>query len=163
MILLIAFLTVGGMIAFVVNFLAGSGTMLNTFISSFITVSTIIVLSMIFLVCFIVSVYSAIAAVAERQSVMSSIKKSTGLLRKSPGAILLCIVLFAGAVALNAVIFGAKMPLGVIPVLGPMLSIAVSLLGAVFHSYAAVVIWASMTVYFLRSTDYPVHTADYEI
>jgi hypothetical protein len=162
-VLLIAILSVSGISAFVLKSFAGSGTMLNTFISSFIMVSTIIVLSMILLACFIVSVYSAIAAVAERQSVIISIKKSAGLLRKSPGAMLLCIVLFAGAVVLNAVIFGVKMPLGVIPVLGPMISIAVSLLGVVFHSYAAVVIWASMTVYFLRSTDDPVHAADYEI
>jgi hypothetical protein len=163
MVLLIAFLTIGGFSAFVITSLAGSGSMLHTFISSFITVSTIIVLSLIFLVCFIVSAYSAVAAVAERQSVMSSIKKSTDLLRERPGSIVLCVVLFAGSAVLNIVIFGVKMPLGVIPVLGPMMSIAVSLLGAVFYSYAAVVIWASLTVYFLRSTDEPVHAADYEI
>jgi hypothetical protein len=150
--LLIAVGVLSGIGAAVVQFLSGAESTLKVFISSFITVSIVILGIIVFSISFVVIIYSIVTSVIERGGVLDSIKKTIGFLIKKPEAILFCILLFVGVVIINLVLFVLELPLGKIPGIGFGVDIILSLLSTVFHSYAAIVVWAALIAYYIKAT-----------
>jgi hypothetical protein len=91
------------------------------------------------------------------------IKKTFDFLKQKPEAFLFYFILFAGSIIANSIFFVLKMPFNMVPVLGPVMNIVLTLFSALFQSYLALVIWSSLIMYYVRGTNYPVYSAEYEI
>ena len=163
-VLFVAFTVSGVLIAAIIQVLAGGGGgILELFFSSFIMVSVIILSIIFFSACLIFTGYSMVVSVMNGNGSMDCIKKTFDFLKQKPEAFLFYFILFAGSIIANSLFFVLKMPFNAVPVLGPVMNISLTLFSAVFQSYLALVIWSSLIIYYLKGTDYPVHSAEYQI
>jgi len=104
-------------------------------------------------------VYCILSSVLEEKGALDSIKKTFNFLKKNPRAFLFFIILFAGAIIINLVFFIIMIPLGMLPFINIMLY----LVSVVFQNYLSVVVWSSLTVYYIKAVNYPVYSATYDI
>ena len=163
-VLFVAFAVSGVIIAAIIHVLAGGGGgILELFFSSFIMVSVTILSIIFFTACLIFTGYSMVVSVMNGNGSMDCIKKTFDFLKQKPEAFLFYFILFAGSIIANGLFFFLKMPFNAVPVLGPVMNISLTLFSAVFQSYLALVIWSSLIIYYVKGTDYPVHSAVYEI
>lgn len=163
MVLFIAFTISGVIIAAIIQALAGGGGILELFFSSFIMVSVIILSIIFFVACLIFTGYSMVVSVMNGNGSMDCIKKTFDFLKQKPEAFLFYFILFAGSIIANGLFFVLKMPFNAVPVMGPVMNIALTLFSAIFQSYLALVVWSSLIIYYVKGTDYPVYSAAYEI
>ena len=162
-ILLLAFMLIAGVVMAGVQMLSGSGTTIEMFLRSFIVISGVILGALAFIAFFVLSIFSVLACVTERAGAMNSIKRAAGFLKDRPLAFLYCILLFAGAVFINILFYGLKIPFSMLPLIGPVMNIFMTLAGVVFQSYILLALWASLVAYYIKVTEHPVYAAEYEI
>lgn len=162
-VLLIAFLIISAVATASVNFLSGSTTFIGMYFKSFLLVAVMIFGAMTFFASLVFSIYAVVICVIERAGAVDSIKKTLGFLKGKPMAFLYCILLFAGAAVLNVLLFTVKVPVSFVPLLGPLFSIILSIMSVLIQSYISIAVWASLVAYYIKVTNYPVYTAEYEI
>jgi hypothetical protein len=162
-VLFTSFTISGGIIAAIIQALAGGGGILELFFSSFIMVSVIILSIIFFVACLMFTGYSMVVSVMNGKGAVDCIKKTFDFLKQKPEAFLFYFILFAGSIIANSIFFVLKMPFNMVPVLGPVMNIVLTLFSALFQSYLALVIWSSLIMYYVRGTNYPVYSAEYEI
>jgi len=161
--MLFVFLIIAGAVTAAVQSLSGGGTTIDMFFRSFVVVSTVIFGMIIFLAAIVVSVYSLVASVVERGGAADSMKRTAGLLKDKPAAFLFCIAVLAAALVCNIAFFALKIPFSVLPLLGAAMSMVIVPLSVAVQSYIAIAVWASLTAYYIKATNYPVYAASYEI
>jgi hypothetical protein len=159
----ISLVVTGGIAAGAGWIVAGTDTALEVFFSSFVSLSIMILIIMIFLAYFIFAVYSVVASFIDGSGVMDSIRRSYYFLKQKPAAFLFCAVLIIGFIALNLVFFLLRIPFSIDPVMAPIVNILFSLMNAVFQAYLGIVVWSSLIVYYVKGTNYPIYSATYEI
>ena len=159
----IAFVVTGGIAAGAGWIVAGTDTALEVFFSSFVSLSIMVLIMMVFLAYFIFAVYALMACFIDGGGVMDSIRRSYCFLKQKPAAFLFCAVLITGFIALNLVFFLLKVPFSIDPVVAPVVNILSSIMNALLHAYLAIVVWSSLIVYYVKGTNYPVYSATYEI
>ncbi|NOZ68190.1 MAG: hypothetical protein GXP46_02850 [Deferribacteres bacterium] len=134
---------------------AGGERTIEVFLRSFVTVSIIVFTIMIFIAGAVFSVYCMAASVVEKKGAVDSVKSTFVFLKRKPEAFLFYIILIAGIVGASLVFFILGLPFRVIPVLAPVMNIALSLMNIVFQAYLMVVMWGCLIVYYIKGTDYP--------
>ncbi len=149
----------GGIAAAYANTVMGTGSTLEIFISAFALLSTVIFSVLILLAGVVFGVYSLVVLVTDQAGVLDSIGRTYDFLKRTPHAFLYYMVLIAGFIALYTVFYSLQIFVSVIPFIVP-LAYTVSVL---FQSYLAVILWSSLIVYYVKSTNYPVYTPAYEI
>jgi hypothetical protein len=163
MVILIAIITSGGIVATLVHTLAGKGSTLEMFFSSFVVISIAVFGSVILVAGLILVVYSIVASVIEEKGATDSVKKAYDFLKGKPAAFLFYIVLIAGIITANVIYYTLQVSLQMVPVLGSFLSVASFIINAFFQSYLALVVWSALIIYYMKGTNYPISSASYEI
>jgi hypothetical protein len=158
-ILFTAVIISAGIVAGFIQGFSWTETPLEVFFSSFVMSSIIILSTIFFLIWLIFMVYSILSSVLEGKGLLDSIKNTFNFLKKNPRAFLFFIILSAGAIAINMVFFIIMIPLGMLP----FINILLYLVSIVFQNYLSVVVWSSLTVYYIKASNYPVYTATYDI
>ena len=161
--LLIAFLLISTVATASVNFISGSATFIGVYFKSFLLVAVMIFGLITFIASLVFSAYAVVICVIERAAAVDSIRKTWGFLKGNPMAFVYCIMLFAGAAVLSVLLFTVKIPVSFVPLLGPLFSIILSIMSVLVQSYISVAVWASLVAYYIKVTNYPVYTAEYEI
>ncbi len=156
--LLIALLIISVIIMAVVNFISGSIAFLAMYLKSFLVVALIIIGAITFIASFVFSAYAVVICVIERVGAVDSIKKTVSFLIDRPVALLYCIFLFAGAVVLNVLLFTVRVPVGFVPLLGPLFSFVLSIMSVLVQSYISVAVWASLIIYYMKCMNYPAYS-----
>ena len=80
-------------------------------------------------------------------------------IKEKPQSLLFCIILFLGIVIANAAFFSLQIPMQFMPFMMPL----VYLLNALGQSYLIIVMWSALIMYYIKSVNYPVYSAGYEI
>jgi hypothetical protein len=155
----IAFVITGAAIAAFTGALTETGSTLEMFFSSF-SFMTIVVLSIILVLYSLVfAVFSSLGLVVDGKGVMESIGRTFRFLNRTPHAYVYYLVLVAGFIVVNAVLYGLQVPVSLIPFFTPLLYV----FNAFIQSYLAIVLWSSLIVYYVKATNYPVYSSTYEI
>ncbi len=162
-ILFVTFILLSVIIAAIQQAFTGTESTLEIFFRSFVLLTIVIFGIIAFLICLIFAVYSVVASVIEGGGVIDSVKKSFNLLKQKPQPFLLYIILVVGVVAANFIFYGVQISFNMVPGMGPLFTLAFYLINAFFHSYLAIVVWSSLVVYYVKSTNYPVYSSTYEI
>ncbi len=145
----------GGILAAAAQTFSGGERTIEVFLRSFALVSIIVFTIIIFIAGTVFSVYCMVASVVEKKGAVDSVKSTFVFLKKKPEAFLFYIILIAGIVAASLVFFILGLPFRVIPVLAPVMNIALSLMNIVFQAYLMVVMWGCLIVYYIRGADHP--------
>ncbi len=161
--LLIAFLLISAVAAALVSFISGSTTFIGIYFKSFLLLAVILFGAITLFASFVFSTYSVVICVIERASAMDSMKKTFVFLKDKPMAFLYCILLFAGAVVLSVLLFAIRVPIGFVPLLGPLFSSILWIMSFLIQSYISVAVWASLVAYYIKVMNYPVYTAEVDI
>lgn len=157
--LCIAFVITGGTIAAITGALTETGSTLEMFFSSF-SLMTIVVFSIILVFYGLVfAVFSSLGLVIDGKGVMDSMGRAFRFLNRTPHAFLYYLVLVAGFISVNAVLYGLQIPMSALPFFTPLMYV----FNAFIQSYLAIVLWSSLVVYYVKSTNYPVYSSTYEI
>ena len=149
----------GGLAAAHANTMMETGSTLELFFSSFALLSMVIFSIFVLLAGLVFGVYSVVVLVTNQEGVLDSIGRTFNFLRHTPRAFLYYLILIAGFIAVYAVFYSLQIFVSVSPFILP-LAYTVSML---FQSYLAMVLWSSLIVYYVKSTNYPVYTPAYEI
>jgi len=149
----------GGLAAAHANTMMETGSTVELFFSSFVFLSMVIFSILVLLAGLVFGVYSLVVLVTEQEGVLDSIGRTFNFLRQTPGAFLYYLILIAGFIAVYAVFYGLQIFLSVVPFIWPL----AYTLSVLFQSYLAMVLWSSLIVYYVKSTNYPVYTPAYEI
>lgn len=160
--LLAAFIAAGGIIAAVIYGFSKADTTLEVFFSSFALMATIIFGAIIFLLWFMLMLFSIIASVIEEKGAMESVKRVFVLLKEKPQALMLFLALFAGIIVINIISIALMVPLNMLFMFAPV-SIMLSFVSAVVQNYLVITAWSALIIYYIKATDHPVYTATYEI
>ncbi len=161
--LFIALVLFGGISAAIVQVLTAGRGVMEVFFNSFVLVSMISFSIIYILACIVFSAYSMVISVTDGTDSMECIKRTFDFLKQRPGAILFFFILLVGGGGVNFMFFILKMPFSMVPVLGQMMNIVLTLFSAVFQGYIAIVIWSSLIAYYLKIIDRPVNSTIYEI
>ena len=127
-----------------------SESLIGIFLSSMLTVTSIVVSIFVIIAGFMFAFYSMIISVMEGKGSTYSIRVACGFLKSRPQAMLLYLILFAGVIAIHIIFFGVKIPFNMVPFLAPFINIAITIINVVFQSYVAVFMWSSLIVYYLK-------------
>lgn len=158
-ILFAAVILSAGIVAGFIQGFSWAETPLEVFFSSFVMSSIIILSTIFFLTWFMFMVYCILSSVLEEKGSLDSIKNTFNFLKKNSRAFLFFIISFVGAIIINLVFFIIMIPLGMLP----FVNIVLYLVSVVFQNYLSVVVWSSLTVYYIKASNYPVYTATYDI
>ena len=161
--LFIAFVLSGGIFVAIVQVLTAGRGVLEAFFNSFVMISITSFSIIYILACLVFSGYSMVISVMNGMDSMGCIKRTFDFLKQRPGAFLFFFILLIGGGSVNFLFFILRMPFSMVPVLGQMMNIVLTLFSAVFQSYIAIVIWSSLMAYYLKWTDHPVDSGVYEI
>ena len=156
---IIATLVVGGIAAAIMKSLSGSETAIEVFFNSFVTIFIIIFSVIIILTSIIFAVFSLVISVVTMEGAMASMSRAYNFIKEKPQSLLFCIVLFIGIITANAMFFSLQIPMQFMPFMMPL----VYLLNALGQSYLIIVMWSSLIMYYIKSANYPVYNAGYEI
>jgi len=162
-VLIIAFLLISSFVTVIVNLISGSTTFIGVYFKSLLLVAVVIFGAITFIASFVFSVYAVVACVIERAGAVDTLKKTFNFLKDKPMSFVYCLLLFAGAVVLNILLFTFRVPFSFVPLLGPAMGIVLSFMSVLIQSYISVALWASLIAYYVKITDYPVYSAEYEI
>jgi hypothetical protein len=158
-VLLAACIVAGGLTAAVVQGISGSGSTLEVFFSSFAMLTIIVFVMLAVLAGIVFTVYSIVILVIEGKGVMESIGSTFNFLKQYPQALLFYVFLLFGIIAANAIYYGIQLSLISIPAVTPLMY----LLNAFFQGYLSIVVWSSLIAYYVKRSDYPVYSSNYEI
>ncbi len=161
--LFIALAVFGGIFIVIVQVLTAGRGVMEVFFNSFLMVSITTFSIIYILACLVFSAYSMVISVTNGTDSMDCIKRTFDFLKQKPGAFLFFFILLIGGGSVNFMFFILKMPFSMVPVLGQMMNIVLTLFSAVFQSYIVIVIWSSLIAYYLKITGRPVNSAVYEI
>ncbi len=156
-VLVVVCLIIGGVVFSVVHTSSGAGTTAEVFFHSFLSMSALVFGVLILVAASVFYLYSIVVSVYEKTGTADSMKRAYRFLTSRPAGALHCIVLFAGAIALQTGILFLKVPFQIMPIMGALFIIAVALFSAVFQSYITVVVWASLLAYYKKATACPGH------
>ncbi|UCH79718.1 MAG: hypothetical protein JSW20_08135 [Nitrospiraceae bacterium] len=157
--LIIFTLIIGGISATIMNTISGTESTIEVFFSSFITIFIAIMSIVIILASIIFTVYSLVISVVTMEGATASISSAYNFIKEKPQALVFSIILFFGMIAVNAVFFSLQIPIQFMPFMTPF----VYLLNALGQSYLIIVMWSSLILYYIKSVNYPVYSAGYEI
>lgn len=141
----------------------GAESMLETFINSFVAVFITIIAVITFLVAIVFAVYSIVISIIESKGAVDTAKKTFEFLRQKPHAILFYLVLLAVIIAVSLIFYGFQIPVRLAPLMLPFLDIFFYIINAFFHGYLVLIMWSSLTQYYVKKTGYPVNNTGYEI
>jgi hypothetical protein len=158
-VLCLVFMIFGGIVSAVAQGAAASDSALELFLNSFVMLTVAIFSIIIALAGFIFTVYSMMIMVIEGKGVTDSIRRALNFLKQMPQAFLFYIILLIGSVALHTILYGLQLSFGVISFISPL----AYFINAFIQGYLTIFVWASLIVYYLKTTKYPVYSASYEI
>lgn len=157
-------LTIMGGIVFAVNHsVSGAESMLETFLNSFMIVFITIIAVIIFLVAIVFAIYSIVISIIEGKGAVDTVKKTFEFLGQNPHAILFYLVLLSVIITVSLIFYGFQIPVRLVPLMLPFFDIFFYIINAFFHGYLVLIMWSSLTVYYVKKTDYPVDDTGYEI
>jgi hypothetical protein len=154
-----ATLVIGGISAAIMKSVTGAETTIEVFFSSFVTIFIIIISIIIILASIIFSVFSMVISVVTMEGAMATVSSAYNFIKEKPQSLLFCIILFVGIITVNAIFFSLQIPMQFMPFMMPL----VYLLNALGQSYLIIVMWSSLIMYYIKSVNYPVYSAGYEI
>jgi hypothetical protein len=154
-----ATLIIGGISAAIMKSVSGAETTIEVFFSSFVTIFIVIMSILIILASIIFAVFSLVISVVTMEGALASMSRAYSFIKDKPQSLLFCIILFLGIVTANAVFFSLQIPMQFMPFMMPL----VYLLNAFGQSYLIIVMWSALIMYYMKSMDYPVYSAGYEI
>jgi hypothetical protein len=157
--LIIATLVIGGICAAIMKSFSGTETTMEVFFNSFITIFIIILSIVIILTSIIFTVFTLVISVVTREGALACISRAYDFIKEKPQSLLFCMILFAGIITVNAVFFTLQIPMQFMPFMMPL----VYLLNAFGQSYMIIVMWSALIMYYMKSANYPVYSAGYEI
>ncbi len=160
---LILLTIMGGIVVAVIHSGFGAESIFETFINSFMAIFISIIAIIIFLVAIVFAIYSIVISIIEGKGAVDSAKKTFEFLGQKPHAILFYLVLLAGMIFMSLIFYGFQIPVRLVPLMSPFLDVFFYVINAFFHSYLALIMWSSLTVYYVKKTDYPVYDKGYEI
>jgi len=156
---IIVTLVIGGISAAIMKSLSGSETTIEVFFNSFVTIFIIIISVIIILSSIIFAVFSLVISVVTMEGAMASMSRAYHFIKEKPQSLLFCFVLFIGIIIANAIFFSLQIPMQFMPFMMPF----AYLLNALGQSYLIIVMWSSLIMYYIKSANYPVYNAGYEI
>lgn len=159
LVLIIATLVIGGLSAAIMKSVTGAETTIEVFFSSFVTIFITIMSIIIILASIIFAVFSMVISVVTMEGAIASMSRAYNFIKEKPQSLLFCIVLFIGIITANAIFFTLQIPMQFMPFMMPL----VYLLNALGQSYLIIVMWSSLIIYYIKSANYPVYSAGYEI
>jgi hypothetical protein len=157
--LIIATLAIGGISAAIMKSVTGAETTIEVFFSSFVTIFIVIMSIIIILASIIFTVFAMVISVVTMEGAMASMSRAYNFIKEKPQSLLFCIVLFVGIITVNAIFFSLQIPMQFMPFMMPL----VYLLNALGQSYLIIVMWSALIMYYIKSVNYPVYSAGYEI
>ncbi len=157
--LIIATLVIGGIGAAIMKSVSGAETTMEVFFNSFVTIFIIILSIVIILTSMIFTVFTLVISVVTMEGALACMSRAYNFIKDKPQSLLFCVILFAGIITVNAVFFTLQIPMQVMPFMMPL----VYLLNALGQSYMIIVMWSALIMYYMKSTNYPVYNAGYEI
>jgi hypothetical protein len=157
--LIIATLVIGGICAAIMKSVSGAETTMEVFLNSFVSIFIIIVTIVIILASIIFTVFSLVISVVTMEGALACVSRAYNFIKEKPQSLLFCMILFAGIITVNAVFFTLQVPMQFMPFLMPL----VYLLNALGQSYLIIVMWSALIMYYMKSANYPVYSAGYEI
>jgi hypothetical protein len=113
----------------------------------------------IILASIIFSVFSMVISVVTMEGAMPSMSRAYNFIKDRPQSLLFCTILFIGIITANAIFFSLQIPIQLMPFMMPL----VYVLNAFGESYLVIVMWSSLLMYYIKSVNYPVYAAGYEI
>jgi hypothetical protein len=162
-IMFIIFIVSGGIGVTVLQTLVGTGTRIGMFFNLFFILSIIVFGTILLLTAIVFIVYSVMVSVIEEKGVLGSIKRTFNFLKDKPVAFLFYIILLIAIITANLLLFIIETPFNMIPVMKPLINVAFYLINTIFQSYLSIVLWSSLLVFYIKSTNYPVHYVTYDI
>ena len=157
--LIIATLVIGGICAAIMKTVSGAETTIEVFFNSFVTIFIIILSIVIILTSIIFTVFSLVISVVTMEGALACMSRAYNFIKDKPQSLLFCMILFAGIITVNALFFTLQIPMQFVPFMMPL----VYLLNALGQSYLIIVMWSALIMYYMKSANYPVYSAGYEI
>ena len=159
LLLIIACMITWGVASAVLHSIAAPGSKVELFFSTFGTLSAFTIIAVISVSGFIFTLYSMVIAVSERKGAGEALPMTFRLLTGSIRPLILFLILFAAAVAVNAVWYGIQLSLALSPFLLPLTWIA----GAFLQGYLSIVVWGSLISYYMKHVNQRAGLDSYEI
>ncbi len=163
LLIILAFITftliAGGVFVAVMKSVSGTETNIEVFFSSFMTIFITIISIAVILVSIIFAVFSMVISVVTMEGARASMSKAYSFIKDKPQSLLFCTILFLGIITANALFFSLQIPIQFMPFIMPL----VYLLNALGQSYLIIVMWSSLLMYYIKTVNYPVYAAGYEI
>ncbi|MBI4826604.1 MAG: hypothetical protein HY807_09335 [Nitrospirae bacterium] len=143
--------------------ISGHGFFIKDFMASFFVLFVIVfglissVASMIFIV------YSMVVAVVETGGVMSAAKKTFAFLINKPSAFFFFIILIAGFIGANVILLLFAAPMSMLFHMKLLTTISAAVLNTIIQSYLVVVMWSSLTAFYIKAVTHEVSQINYDI
>ncbi|MBI4654787.1 MAG: hypothetical protein HY752_07305 [Nitrospirae bacterium] len=118
------------------------------------------------LITFVVLTLSAFALTilsVEKTGAITAFKKSFNFIKNKPRSILFYAVLFGGYMVIDFILIILNFPFSLIPLVGVLINIPYQIFSYVLLSYLVIVVSSSLIIFYIKNTDYPLHTGAYEI
>jgi len=157
--LIVATLIIGGLLAAIMKSVTGTESTIEVFFNSFVTIFIVIMSIIIILSSIIFAVFSMVTSVVTMEGAMASMARAYNFIKEKPQSLLFCLILFIGIITVNGIFFSLQIPMQFMPFMMPL----VYLLNALGQSYLIIVMWSSLIMYYIKSVNYPVYSAGYEI
>jgi hypothetical protein len=153
----------GGIVVAVNHSVSGAESMLETFLNSFMIIFVTIIAAIIVMVAIVFAIYSIVISIIEGKGAVDTVKKTFEFLGQKPHAILFYLVLLSVMITVSFIFYGFQIPVRLVPLMLPFFDVFFYIINAFFHSYLVLIMWSSLTVYYVKKTDYPVNDTGYEI
>jgi hypothetical protein len=152
--ILVTFGIIGTIIFSFVSTYSGEKTTMMVFTTYFLTLFGIVVV----MAGIIFTAYAAVSLVVEKTKVIDSFKKTWRFIQIRPTAFVFYLILFTGIILIDFIFIALGAPLNMSSVTGFLFVIPHRLISYIVQSYLGVVMWGSLTAYYIKTVNYPVST-----
>lgn len=141
--------------------ISGRGLFIKDFMASFFVLFVIVFGLIASIASLIFTVYSMVVAVVEAGGVMRAARTTFAFLMDKPSAFFFYIILIAGIIGANVILLLFSTPLSIFS--GMRITIVVVVLNAIIQSYMMLVMWSSLTAFYIKAVTHEVSQINYDI